>query len=278
MVFGHMAFLIDYHFHTEISRDSQASWFDMVMAEYNAGARYLCVTDHCDTVDWRTFAIWEPCRTIARQEREMLETYRDLLPPDLNLRLGMEVGEAHLHPELAEELTSPDWLDFILGSYHIMERYGDYFTQDYSDPAFCRELWDIYLTDLQRVADMDFFDVMAHIGYWRRYAWQQGVDTALTLKDYGDRVEHLLRTLVDHGRGIELNCSGIRDGCGPFPSEEILRLYRDLGGEIVTVGSDAHRPADAAKCVDQGLALLQRCGFRYVAAFTRHRPEFIPID
>ena len=273
-----MAFLIDCHFHTEISRDSTAPWFDMVMAEYNAGVRRLCVTDHCDTVDWKTMEIWEPCRSVARREKEMLEAYRDRLPADLELRLGMELGEAHLHPEMVEELTGPDWLDFILGSYHITEQFGDYHGLDYSDPDFRRTLWEIYLTDLQRVADMDFFDVMAHIGYWRRYAWQQGVDEALTLEKYGDRVEHLLKTLVKNGRGIEINCSGLRDGCGPFPSEEILRLYRQLGGEIITVGSDAHRVADAAKCLDQGLEILRNCGFRYVALFTRHEPEFFPIN
>lgn len=268
---------MDYHFHTEISRDSRTPWYDMVMAEYNAGVRYLCVTDHCDTVDWMTREFWPPCRDVARREREMWEACRDRLPADLHLRLGMELGEIHLHPELAEELTAPDWLDFILGSCHFTAEHGDYHGLDYRDPAFRAMLWDIYLADLQTLADMDFFDVMAHIGYWRRYAWLQGIDEALTLKKHGDRVETLLKTLIGNGRGIEINCSGIRDGCGPFPSEEILRLYRELGGEIVTIGSDAHRASDAAKCVDRGRALLVRCGFRYAAAFTRHKPEFISI-
>lgn len=278
MVLGHMAFLTDYHFHTELSRDSKAPWFDMVMAEYNAGVRHLCVTDHCDTVDWMTMELWEPCREVARREREMYERYADQLPADLNMRLGVELAEVLYHPELLDELTSPDWLDFILGSYHITRQYGDFHGMDYHDPAHCAELWDIYLTDLQTVAELDYFDVMAHIGYWRRYAWQQGVDEALTLARHGDRVEHLLKTLIQNGRGIEINCSGIRDGCGPFPSEEILRLYRALGGEIITVGSDAHRPEDAAKCVDQGLALLADIGFRYFTVFTRRRPEYIPIE
>jgi histidinol-phosphatase (PHP family) len=105
----------------------------------------------------------------------------------------------------------------------------------------------------------------------------QGVDVALTLAQYGDRVEHLLKTLIHNGRGIEINCSGIRDGCGPFPSEEILRLYRSLGGEIITIGSDAHRPEDAAKCVDVGQEILKACGFRYITTFTKHKPEFISI-
>lgn len=272
-----MALLTDYHVHTEISRDSAAPYYDMVMAEYDAGVRELCITDHCDTVDWQTLGFYPPCLDVARRELELYERTLPRLPSDLRLRMGMELAEVIFYPELLPRLTDAPWLDFILGSYHITQRYGDFHGLDYSDPAFCGELWDIYLTDLQRVADMDYFDVMAHIGYFRRYAHAQGVDTALTLADHGDRVEALLKTLIRNGRGIEVNCSGIRDGCGPFPSEEILRLYRALGGEIVTVGSDAHRVSDAAKCVAQGQELLRACGFRYITVFTKRRPEFIPL-
>ena len=272
-----MAFLIDCHVHTEISRDSSAPYFDMVMAEYDAGVRHLCITDHCDTVDWETMEFYPPCRDVARREREMAERYRDRLPKDLQLRMGVELGEVIFHPELIPELTAPDWLDFIIGSFHITREYGDFHEMDYRDPAFRALLWEIYFNGLDEVASYDCFDVMAHIGYWRRYAWQQGYDEDLTLRRHGDRLEHLLKTLIGNGRGIELNTSGLRDGCGPFPSAEILRFYRELGGEIVTVGSDAHRTCDAAKCVGEGLELLHECGFRYVTAFTKRQPEFIPI-
>ena len=273
-----MAFLTDYHFHTELSPDSAAPWFDMVMAEYRAGVRYLCVTDHCDTVDWRTGEYAPECLAVPGRERAKFDACGDLLPRDLNMRLGVELGEVHLYPQALPKLkAAAQELDFILGSCHIAREYGDYYFLDYRDPAFRERLWEGYLTDLQTLAELDFFDVMAHIGYFRRYSWQQGIDDSLTLARWGDRVETLLKTLIQNGRGIELNCSGIRDGCGPFPSEEILTLYRRLGGEIITVGSDAHRTADAAKCTDQGLAFLRRLGYRYVTVFTRHKPEFIPI-
>ena len=272
-----MAVLIDYHCHTDISRDSRAPYYDMVMAEYAAGVRHLCVTDHCDPVDWETLGFYPPCLDVARRETEAFEAVRDRLPPDLELRRGVELGEIIFHPEVMNTLARAPGLDFVLGSYHITREHGDFHWMDYSDPAFCREICDIYLRDLQWTAEMDYFDVMAHIGYFRRYAMAQGVDLSLTLREHGDRIEHLLRTLIQNGRGIELNCSGLRDGCGPFPSEEILRLYRDLGGQIITVGSDAHRLDNAAKCVDQGMELLKTIGFRYIAVFTKHEPRFIPI-
>ena len=272
-----MAFLTDYHCHTNISRDSRAPYYDMVMAEYNAGVRHLCVTDHCDAVDWRTLDFYPPCRDVARRELEAYKENIHRFPSDLELRMGMELAELIFHPELVGELSSPPWLDFILGSYHITQEYGDYHELDYRDPAFCDGLWDIYLRDIQRVADMNYFDVLAHIGYFKRYAKHQGVDTGLTLAQHGDRIEQLLKTLIGNGRGIEINCSGLRDGCGSFPSEEILRLYKSLGGEIITIGSDAHRVTDAAKCLAEGQELLRACGFRYITVFTKRKPSFIPI-
>ena len=272
-----MAVLTDLHCHTRVSPDSQASFYDMAMAEYAAGVRWLCVTDHCDTVDWRTLEFYPPCRTVARRDREEYLACRDRLPADLHVRLGLELAELQFHPELTEELAGEPGLDFILGSHHITAQLGDYHELTYTDPAFLGRMWELYLDHLQWVADADYYDVMAHIGYVRRYAMAQGVDTALTLAGYGDRIEHLLRTIIGHGRGIEINCAGLRDGCGPFPSEEILRLYRALGGEIVTTGSDAHRPADAAKCLAQGQDILRACGFRYIAVFTGRKPDFLPL-
>ncbi len=272
-----MAVLVDYHCHTDISRDSRAPYWDMVMAEYQAGVRELCITDHCDTVDWESMSFYPPCRQVARKELEAYQSVQDRLPEDLHLAMGIELAELVFYPDLGKELSAPEWLDFVLGSYHISREYGDYHCQDYTDPAHCQALIDVYLRDLQFLANLNCFDVLAHMGYFSRYAFYQGVEAGLTIRAHGDRIQEILRTLIQNGKGIELNCSGIRDGCGPFPSEEILRLYRELGGEMVTVGSDAHRPEEAAKCVDQGLEIIKSCGFRYVTVFRHRKPVFITI-
>ena len=272
-----MAILTDYHCHTNISLDGKSSMADMALAEYAAGVRRLCFTDHCDPVDWHTLEFYPRCRQVASLEHEALESCRDRLPPDLEVRLGIELGESHFYPEVAKELAASPWLDFVLGSYHITKEYGDYYWIHYESVEQCDKLFDRYLDNLQVIAEANFFDAMAHIGYFRRYAWQQGVDAALTLDKFGEKVERLLRTIIANGKGIECNCSGIRDGCGPFPSLEILRRYKSLGGEIVTVGSDAHRTVDAAKCLREGYDVLRTAGFAYVATFKKHKPEFIKL-
>ena len=272
-----MAFLTDLHCHTNISLDGADSMLAMARAERAAGMDVVCFTDHCDTVDWNTLAFYPPCRTVAERVRAAYEQCRNELPEGLEVRLGMELGETIFHPELAAELAAAPGLDFILGSLHITPEQGDFHNIDYVSAEQCRALCRLYLDKLQQIAEGGCFDVMAHIGYLRRYMWQHGFDEGLTLADNGGEIERLLRTLIEKGKGVELNCSGIRDGCGPFPSAEILRLYRSLGGEIVTVVSDAHRTADAARCVDQGFELLRELGFRYVAVYRRHEPQFYRI-
>ena len=270
-------FLTDYHVHSDVSMDSSAPMWDMVQAEAAAGIRCMCFTNHCDMLRWNNFS-----PNLRREEiiPESAEKYQAMaaehaLP--LEVRIGVELGEAHRDPAAALRLASDPRLDFVLGSLHVVGELGDLVFQPYSTPAQCDCYFDLYLDELQQVAEMDFYDVLAHIGYARRYMCREGVDAAMTLDKFGDRVERLLRTVIDKGRGIEINCSGIRDGCGPFPSEEILRLYRSMGGEIITVGSDAHRPEDAAKGIAKGFDTLRACGFDYVTVFRRRKPEFIKL-
>lgn len=272
-----MAVLTDFHCHTNISLDASDSMLAMARAERAAGVDILCFTDHCDSVDWRTLEFYPPCQTVAERVLRAYDECRDRLPEGLDVRLGMELGETIFHPELAARLAEAPGLDFILGSLHITPEQGDFHNIRYESYDQCAALCRLYLEKLQLIAEAGHFDVMAHIGYLRRYMWKNGFDAGLTLREHGDEIEALLRTILAKGKGIELNCSGLRDGCGPFPSEEILRLYRALGGEIITVGSDAHRTQDAAKCVPQGHELLRSLGYRYVCVYRRHEPEFLPL-
>ena len=270
-------YLTDYHVHSDVSMDSSAPMWDMICAEADAGIRTMCFTNHCDLIRREDYRPDSRCLEITPESVEKLTRARAEHTPPIEVNLGLELAEAHWRPELAAELASDPALDFVLGSLHILPGLSDFYFQSYPDYETCMQRFDLYLDELQKVAELDFYDVLAHLGYARRYMTRQGVDAAMTLDRFGDKVERLLRTVIDKGRGFEINCSGIRDGCGPFPSEEILRLYRELGGEILTVGSDAHRPEDAAKGIRTGCEILQQCGFRYVTVFRHRKPEFIKL-
>ncbi len=271
-------FLIDYHIHSDVSEDSSASMWEMVRAEAAAGVGVMCFTNHCDPIRWQDDTPNPRCRVIAGESAARFREMRDSHALPAEVRLGLELSEGHRDPALAAELAADPTLDFVLGSLHMIPGYGDLYFQHYTSQAQCDRLFDLYLDELQQIAELDFYDVLAHLGYGRRYMCRDGMDAAMTLERFGEKIERLLRTVVDNGRGLEINCSGIRDGCGPFPSEEILRLYRSLGGELITVGSDAHRPEDAAKGIREGFGVLQSCGFHYVTVFRRRTPEWIKLD
>lgn len=269
-------YLTDFHVHSNISFDSPASMEDMLRAEAASGVRTVCFTNHCDPVRWQDDRFNPYCRTVTREEVRQIAALRPLFP-ELEILVGLELAEGCRMPELTYELASDEDLDFILGSLHTLSGIGDFYLQTYSTVAQCDCYFDLYLDELQRIADMDFYDVLAHVGYVRRYMWRSGVDASLSIEKFGERIEHLFRTVIAKGKGLELNCSGLRDGCGAFPDAELLRLYRRLGGEIVTVGSDAHTPATAAACLREGYDLLRECGFSYVSLFRKHKPEFIKL-
>ena len=97
--------------------------------------------------------------------------------------------------------------------------------------------------------------------------------------DYGDIVEAILKMIIADGKGIELNTSSFRYKMScTCPSEEILRMYRELGGEIISIGSDAHTPDKLADHFDYAIEYLQSLGFKYLASFTKRRPSFVPLE
>lgn len=116
----------------------------------------------------------------------------------------------------------------------------------------------------------DGYDVLGHLDLVRRY------------DPYGDYpfervrdvVAEILRRVVADGKGIEVNTSGIRYGLGEFqPARAVLELYRDLGGRVVTVGSDSHRPEHLGSYLRLALRELAELGFEGVWTFRRHEGE-----
>jgi histidinol-phosphatase (PHP family) len=271
-------FLADYHLHTYISHDGHETMEDMTQAAKRAGMSEICFTDHCDMADWHTFSRTDGDRDVPRQVIEDRDRLVREAEPGIEVRCGIELGEAHLYPELAAELSKTPGLDFIIGSLHMLREEGDFYVIDYTSQEQCDRLIDEYFDQCAELAKLDFFDVFGHIGYFRRYMSRAGFDARLDLSRWGDKITLLLKTLIANGRGIEVNTSGIREGLGTFPAEPIVSLYRRLGGEIVTVGSDAHYAENAGQDVIEGYRLLSRLGFQYVTVFRNRRPEFIKIQ
>ena len=126
------------------------------------------------------------------------------------------------------------------------------------------------LEDIKNTPD---FDVLGHIDYVVRYGKNGAAD--YSYQKYADEIDAILRAVIERGKGIELNMAGLKYGL-PFahPHPDILRRYRELGGEIITVGADGHRPEHIAWDFEKADDILKSCGFRYYTEFKGRKPVF----
>ncbi len=261
-------FLADYHTHTLCSPDSSAPLAQMAQAALDAGMDELCTTDHCDllTLDGKldlSFQ-WAPIEA-------QLAQVRPLFAGHLPIRMGLELGEAWEAPQKALEIAGHPELDFILGSVHNLSRAAggqDFYFVNYQNDDECYAALDDYFHSMTLLAEMDCYDVLAHIIYPLRYMERDGCH--ITLERYEDQLRRIFRTVIGKGKGIEVNtCRGrnISDW------RSILALYKDCGGEIITLGSDAHEPGDVAKGIPAAAELMQEMGFSHLAVYEKHQPQ-----
>ena len=235
------------------------------------GLRELCITDHVDTIHWGTLA--------PRDDFDWEESWRQfheaqaLWGDRITLRWGAELGEAQLSFDRADRLLAGEELDFVIGSVHLSgKKFAnmDLYYIEKGSEAYYDSVIDSYLDDVLALARWGRFQVLGHLTLPLRYINEHHGEH-MTFRRHMDRVEEIFRAIIPQGVGIECNTNR---GNEPLPGEDILRLYRSLGGEIITLGSDAHRPEDVGCFIRQRQELLRTCGFRYFTTFERGRPLF----
>jgi len=183
------------------------------------------------------------------------------------------LGDAQYGFDRAVHMMDGAPVDFVIGSVHLGgKKFGnmDLYYIEKGDEAYYDSVIDSYLDSVLELARWGQFQVLGHLTLPLRYINEHHGEH-MTFRRHMDRVEEVLRTVIPKGVGIECNTNR---GNEPLPGPEILRLYRRLGGEIVTLGSDAHRPGDVGCFIRQRQELLRECGFRYFTTFEQGKPRF----
>lgn len=282
--------LTDMHTHSSFSPDANrsAAVDKMAARAEELGLDYIAVTDHCDCNYWlpsyeaeypdwqqgdrmmfgsRDYALGSIARTAELKERYP------------NLLCGIELGQLVQEPEIAAAVASDERLDFVIGSLHMNRGKPDFYWIKYNELDSCEiySLLDDYFAEQLETCRTADFDVLGHLTYPLRYiCGEHGI--GIDMSRYSVIIREIFCTLISRGKGIELNTSGYRQKYGkPFPDLQYLRLYRELGGEIVTLGSDAHRISDIGAGISEGAELMREAGFEYTTVFKRRRPEFIRL-
>lgn len=269
-----MAVQADFHMHTEFSGDSDAPVRTMLDAALERGMEAVCITDHIDEdypEDSKTGI--NPFLFDVDQYFQVLREIKKEYADRLDLRIGVELG---LQPHLGERyrrLTEKYPFDFVIGSLHVihgMDPYDGIIFEGRSDAEVYREAFQATLENLEHVTD---FDVLGHIDYVVRYGRNQAREYSYLT--FSDEIDEILKKLIHMGKGIEMNMGGFKYGlgfCNPHP--DVIRRYRELGGEIITVGADAHRPEHVAFDFEKAGDILRSCGFRYYAEYRNRKPIF----
>lgn len=260
----------DVHMHSTFSSDSQSSPEEMILGSIDKGLEMICFTDHFDkdNTDWGAEDIFDP-EEYFRVLVPLQEKYRG----QIEVRIGVEIG---MQPYLAafyEEFVNKYPFDFVIGSAHSIQKSDIAFgklLKMYSD----EELYRLTLEEiLEDVRGHDSFDVLGHLDYVVRYGKDK--EKKYSYEKYADVIDEILRILISKGKGLELNMSGLKYGL-PFahPHPDVLKRYRSLGGEIITVGADGHRPEHIAYDFHKAENILKACGFEYYTEFRGRKPEF----
>ncbi len=206
-----------------------------------------------------------------------MEALKHLYKNRLDIRKGIEIG---LQPHVLEK-TSTDiknnGFDYVIASLHIVGRQDPYMG-GYYEGRTKNTAYSLYLNELfDLIKNFDDFDVLGHIDYIARYSCYD--DRTLYYADFPDVIDSILKTIIYTGKGIEVNTRSYRKDDSSFKYDiNLLKRYRELGGEIVNLGSDAHKAEHIGFRFDYFKSLLIQSGFKYTACYSMRKPEFMSVD
>lgn len=264
--------MYDFHMHSNFSFDSETAMESMVRVGIEKGLKTLCFTDH---IEFAPAPPYKPWIFNVKQYEAEIQRLRLQYGNHIEIRMGAEIGYHLGYINEINEFIDGAPFDFILCSLHDIDGqdfHNKIFTQDKSTEEAFAQYFKAYYTCA--VSEINF-SCLAHFDFLKRYTTYDGDKI---FKDNYDVIEATFKHIIQKGKGIEVNTSGYRYNLGhTLPTVDLLTLYKSLGGEIITTGSDSHRPADVAADFDSTYDLLRQVGFNYVTRFEKMKPHFIKL-
>ncbi|MGL4969485.1 MAG: histidinol-phosphatase HisJ family protein [Fusobacteriaceae bacterium] len=263
-------FISDYHIHSSFSADSKENLDDIIERAVEIGLQEIAITDHYDLdspQEQEGFILDIP--RYFKKLQEAKESYKD----KIDIKVGIEIGsQPQIYDDLNLLVDSYDW-DFVLSSLHTVDRtdvaFPQFFAEKTREEAHNR-YFEAVLDSVERFKN---YSVMSHLDFITRYGGKEY--RHMDLAKHWDIIDEILKKIISSNRGIEINTSGFRYGEDrTYPSDEILKRYFQLGGEIVTVGSDAHKKEDICRDFDRVYDFLESIGVKYISSFKNREVSF----
>lgn len=267
--------LCDYHVHSEFSSDSNAALIDIIETAIALGLPQICITDHHDI----GFIVQEPGGPDFQLDtdaylpalKQLQEQYKDRI----DLRLGVELGlMSHVADEVRNYVASYPEYDFIIGSSHLVHGLDPYYPAYYQGKTETQAIHEYFESILENVSVIDDYCVYGHLDYIVRYC--PSGESAFHFSDHKELFEAIFKIIIENGKGIEINTGSLYKNMSyAHPHIDILKFYRQMGGEIITVGSDAHDPKYLCYGFEDIVRqLLLSLGYKYYCTYKNKKPEF----
>lgn len=270
-----MPITADFHLHTCHSGDSSAPMEAMILQGMARGLDTMCFTEHND-FEYPDTPQGIPGSIFLLNTDSYLYDFlscKEKYAGQIKLLFGVEMGlQAQLMSQDASFAKSRGF-DFIIGSSHLCNGKDPSYLPFYEGRTQKEAYGEYFLSILENIKKHSDFDVYGHLDYVVRYGPDR--DKNYSYEEYSDIFDEILKLLIEKGKGIEINTGGLPKGLRDLhPCRGILKRYRQLGGEIVTIGSDAHDTHRIAADFDKAADALLDCGFRYYTVFEKRKPSF----
>lgn len=271
--------LCDVHTHSDNSFDAHSTAEEICISAVNKGLYAVAVTDHCEAPmikygyneEFGDFNKTVPLSfTQAKRAKEKFDG-------KIKVLCGIELGEPMHDTECTKKALSFGKFDFVLASLHNLRNMNDFYYIDFNNCSVS-EILKLYFNELAETATFADFDSLAHLTYPLRYIFEKTGEYP-DLSPYQSVIDDIYKTLISNNKALEINTSGLFKPIGrALPDEIQIKHYRELGGDLITLGSDAHCAGDVGKGIEEGAKLAVKCGFKNYVIFQERKPIFIPLE
>lgn len=263
-------YLIDYHIHSNNSFDSKETINSVCQAAIEQGINEICFTEHFSVKEGVKSHGYINLKKYSDEIREAREVFKD----KLIIKAGVEICEPHENEEELRAILENIPFDFILGSVHNFDYNVGLIA--YMNSNNKEESYGRYFNEVNKVCNSPHIDVVAHLDLMKRYAFNTHGN--YNFKEYKNLIEEVLNNIIKNKKGIEVNTSTLRSEVNEtMPSIDILKMYYDLGGRIITVGSDAHKKEDVGAGIRESIEVLKSIGFKEIYTFENRQAIAVEI-
>lgn len=267
--------LIDCHSHSNFSRDSKEEFENMCKTAFEKGVKIYSVTDHCECDLFEDDGYEKSTLGSYEKGYEMKQKYNY----KMKVLVGVELGQPLDNIKASEIILKRNY-DFVIGSLHRAKGALDFYFVNYKsmNKSDIENMLKEYYKELLNIAKWNKFDTIAHLTYPLRYITGDN-NIEVDIEKFDDIIMDIFKEVIKNDKAIEVNTSGIGKKFNRLsPNFRYIKMFNELGGKYVTIGSDSHKAYDLTNGITYGLNAIKKAGFEYVTYFEKRKPKLLKIE